>query len=70
MAELGGVTGHARGRVVSGQDVERVLALVPEQVWAWDDDLLMASGETVDYSPAVPMAKRREIIAQVLLADR
>lgn len=59
-AELGGVEGRMRGTVIRGEDIEMVLAAVPEQVWLWDD------GEFEGGDVVVPMRVRREIIAHVL----
>lgn len=71
-SELGEVTAHMTGRVVTAQEVEEVLAVIPEQVWAWDQEVAsgVTSSSTVDVAVEVPMRVRREIIALVLFAVR
>jgi hypothetical protein len=66
--DLGDLQAHARGRVVvRGEDVERVLALVPEQVWMFTIDVPANNRETVEADIDIPMKVRREIISHVLL---
>jgi hypothetical protein len=64
-SELGRLSAHARGTVISGQDIELVLAQIPEQTWDWDEDAVAGEG-VVQVDVTVPMAKRREIIGMVL----
>ena len=61
--EMGGISGRMRGVVVKGEDIERVLAQVPEQTWHYDDgEMAAVGGGWVE----VPMRVRREIISHVL----
>lgn len=52
-----------RGTVVRGQDIELVLASIPEQTWQWEEDWGFKGG-LADIE--TPMAKRREIVGMVL----
>lgn len=63
-AELGAVSASMRGTVVKGELIEAVLGTMPEQVWAWDEDIPGIPLLPIE----VPMAKRREIVATILIA--
>lgn len=71
-AEMGELQGHAKGTVVKGEDIEMVLAQVPEQTWTYEDEVMvgddMRGFEPRSVTCTVTMRARREIIANVLIA--
>ena len=69
-AEMGELSAHMKGAVLKGAVVEAVLAAVPEQTWAYDEDVPSGydPGGTTVLGMEIPMKVRREIVAHVLLA--
>lgn len=63
--EMGGIEGRMRGTVIRGEDIERVLAAVPEQAWQFDVGVTDGIANH-DLDVEVPMAQRRAIVSSVL----
>lgn len=68
--EMGELTGTARGTVVKGEWIERVLAMLPDAVWDYDDEYLMGDDQhgyvPFPISTTIPMATRRAIIGSMI----